>query len=108
MMNGRQVQQRVPNVILLMNHLHKHYWKETEKRGLKGMGKPKKVLVTALLLIVLPPLFIVMGGIPTLSELLGQGEGFAYFMAFLLLALIFIGVVFLLIGIGMLIFRRKT
>ncbi|WP_203341069.1 hypothetical protein [Planococcus beijingensis] len=72
------------------------------------MGKPKKLLVTGILLIVFPPLFIVMGGIPRFSELTGQGEGFAYFLAFVLLLLIFIGVVFLLIGVGMLVFRRRT
>ena len=72
------------------------------------MGKPKKILMTGFLLIVLPPLFIVMGGIPTLSELFGHGEGFAYLLAFLLLLLIFVGVVFLLIGVGMIVFRRRT
>ncbi|TWT05449.1 hypothetical protein FQV26_13530 [Planococcus sp. CPCC 101016] len=72
------------------------------------MSKPKKLLVTGILLIVLPPLFIVMGGIPEFSELIGQGEGFAYALAAFLLLLIFIGVVFLLIGVGMILFRRRT
>ncbi len=72
------------------------------------MSKPKKLLVTGLLLIVLPPLFIVMGGIPKLGELTGQGEGFAYALAAFLLLLIFIGVLFLLIGVGMNVFRRRT
>lgn len=58
------------------------------------MSKPKKLLVTGLLLIVLPPLFIVMDGIPRSSELFGQGEGFAYALSAFLLLLIFIGVVF--------------
>ena len=79
-----------------------------KREDLMGMGRPKKMLVTGILLIVLPPLFIVMGGIPRFSELTVQGEGFAYFLAFVLLLLILIGVVFLLIGVGMLVFRRRT
>lgn len=72
------------------------------------MGKSKKLLVTGLLLIVFPPLFIVMGGIPRFIELIGQSEGFAYALAAFLLLLIFVGVIFLLIGVGMIVFRRRT
>ena len=88
--------------------LHRNDWKKTEKRGLTGMGKPKKILVTGLLLIVLPPLFIVMGGIPDFSELIGQGQGFAYTLAAFLFLLMFVGAIFLLIGVGMILFRRRN
>ncbi|WP_131544255.1 hypothetical protein [Planococcus glaciei] len=40
--------------------------------------KQKNTFVTGFLLILLPLLFIFTGGVPTLSRLIGLGEGFAY------------------------------
>lgn len=71
------------------------------------LKKSKKLLLTGFLLIVLPPLFIVMGGIPTLAEVFGYGEGFAYLMAYGLLFCIFVGMVLVMIGLIKMFFVKK-
>lgn len=63
------------------------------------LQKSEKTIVTGLLLILLPPLFIVAGGIPAMSELFGYGEGFAYMLAYIMLLCIFLGMVLVLIGL---------
>ncbi len=63
------------------------------------LQKQKKTFITGLAFILLPPLFIFMGGVPALSELFGLGEGFAYAQAYLLFLFIFIGLGILFFGI---------
>lgn len=69
--------------------------------------KQKNTFITGFLLILLPLLFIFIGGIPTLSRLTGLGEGFAYTMAAVLLFLIFIGLLVLIVGIAKSVFQRR-
>ncbi|MBZ5201559.1 hypothetical protein HU147_10060 [Planomicrobium chinense] len=68
--------------------------------------KQKNTFVTGFLLILLPLLFIFTGGVPTLSRLIGLGEGFPYTMAAVLLFIIFIGLLFLIVGVAKTVFQR--
>lgn len=72
------------------------------------LQKQKKIIITGLAFILLPPLFIFMGGIPALSELFGLGEGFAYAQAYLLFLFIFIGLGILFFGIYKAYFKSEA
>lgn len=71
------------------------------------LKKSKKLVLTGFLLIVLPLLFIVMGGIPTLAEAFGYGEGFTYLMAYMLLFCILVGMVLVIISLIRMFFVKK-
>ena len=70
------------------------------------LQKQKKILIIGFLLILFPPLFIFASGIPTLTELFGLGEGFAYMLAYFLFFMIFAGMILVNIVIFKAFFKR--
>lgn len=70
-------------------------------------NKSKNTLIIGFLLILFPPLFIFAGGIPTLTELFGLGEGFAYMLAYFLFFMIFAGMILVNIVIFKAFFKRE-
>ena len=71
------------------------------------LQKQKKILIAGFLLILFPPLFIALGGIPALSDVFGFGEGFAYMLVYFLFFLIFAGMIIVNIVIFKAFFKRE-